>query len=169
MLYAWKASDCSMVRVQISFTLGVATNGLILILTIVEPHWIFLKGILRIESELQLCPSPAIKVIELEVNYFTFQWLRDHLQPYLQETRHEMCSLLFVKVWSQLIPRVSTSLQSEPTVVLGTWWGWEFHDFLVSFLISWLIQRTIIFTLSSCEFGIFDIWVIWVRLIGSPL
>jgi hypothetical protein len=32
------ASDCSLVRVQILFTLGVATNGLILILTIVEPH-----------------------------------------------------------------------------------------------------------------------------------
>jgi hypothetical protein len=32
------ASDCSLVRVQISFILGIATNGLILILTIVEPH-----------------------------------------------------------------------------------------------------------------------------------
>jgi hypothetical protein len=34
-LIAW---DCSMVRVQISFTLGVATNSLILILTIIESH-----------------------------------------------------------------------------------------------------------------------------------
>jgi hypothetical protein len=98
MLYAWKASDCSMVRVQISFTLGVATNGLILILTIVEPHWIFLKGILRIESELQLCPSPAIKVIELEVNYFTFQWLRDHCN-HICKKQGMRCAHLYLSMY----------------------------------------------------------------------
>jgi hypothetical protein len=109
-LIAW---DCSMVRVQIFLILGVATNSLMLILTIVESHWIFLKVILRIESALQLCPSPAIKVIELEVHYFTFQWLRDHLQPYLQEGRHEMCSFIFVKVWCSLL------VSMDPEVVIG--------------------------------------------------
>jgi hypothetical protein len=32
-----------------------------------------LKVILRIESALQLCPSPAIKVIELKVQYISVQ------------------------------------------------------------------------------------------------